>query len=130
MLGVREQEIYGSHTLNDIRNLCASEAEKRGVEVDFRQSNAEEEIVGWIQDARTTHSGIIINAAAYTHSSIAIMDALLAVGLPVVEVHLSNIFKREDFRHKSYISPASVGIICGFGATGYKLALQAITDVV
>lgn len=130
MLGAREPEIYGKHTLEDIKKLCDKEAARLSMAVDFRQSNAEDEIIGWIQSAKNEFAGIIINAAGYTHTSIAIMDALLGTGLPVIEVHLSNIFKREEFRHKSYISPASKGVICGFGATSYRLALEAMTELV
>lgn len=125
LLGTREPEIYGSTTLDDIRQIAEKRAEELGLEVDFRQSNTEGEIVDWIQSARTTAAAIVINAGAYTHTSIAILDALLACGLPVVEVHLSNIYRREEFRHHSYISKAATGVICGFGAQGYSLALEA-----
>lgn len=126
MLGTREPEIYGSETLADIEARCRSRAETLGVEVDFRQSNIEGELVGWIQDARTSASGIIINAAAYTHTSLALLDALNACDMPIVEVHLSNIHQRESFRHKSYIARAADGMICGLGSLGYELALEAV----
>ncbi len=126
MLGTREPEIYGSETLADIEARCRSRAETLGVEVDFRQSNIEGELVGWIQDARTSASGIIINAAAYTHTSVALLDALNACDMPIVEVHLSNIHQRESFRHKSYIARAADGMICGLGSLGYELALEAV----
>ncbi|MFC7050767.1 type II 3-dehydroquinate dehydratase [Emcibacter nanhaiensis] len=129
MLGTREPEIYGTETLSDIEEKCKIHAGELGMTVTFRQSNTEGEIVNWIQEARGTAQAIIINAGAYTHTSVALMDALLAVGLPVIEVHLSNIFKREEFRHHSYISPASVGVICGFGSRGYLLALDALADI-
>lgn len=124
LLGTRQPEVYGATTLEDIKNICLAEAKNIGYEIEFKQSNNEGELVSWIQDAKE-YSAIIINAAAYTHTSVAIMDALLAQKTPVIEVHLSNIFKREEFRHKSFISPASVGIISGFGADSYRLAIQA-----
>ncbi|WP_321391046.1 type II 3-dehydroquinate dehydratase [Emcibacter sp.] len=130
LLGTREPEIYGKETLSDIEAKCRKHAANLDMSVTFRQSNAEGEIVDWIHEARTTARAIIINAGAYTHTSVALMDALLAVGLPVIEVHLSNIFKREEFRHHSYISPAAVGVICGFGSRGYLLALDALADII
>ena len=130
MLGTREPEIYGYDTLADIALLCDEEAARLSLATDFRQSNHEGEIITWIQETRGYVSGIIINPGAYSHTSIAIMDALLAVTVPVVEVHLSNIFKREAFRHHSYISAASKGVICGLGSTGYCLALQAIAQLI
>lgn len=126
LLGTREPEIYGTDTLDSIRVEVENRACERGLKADFRQSNAEHELVGWIQGARGTAQGIIINAGAYTHTSVAILDALQAVGLPVIEVHLSNIFRREDFRHHSYISKAAVGLVCGFGAQSYVLAIDAM----
>ena len=129
LLGTREPEIYGSDTLSDIENNLATHAEKLGYAIDFRQSNSEGELVDWIQAAPGTKSAIIINAGAYSHTSVAILDALLTVGLPVIEVHLSNLFKREKFRHHSYITPASKGLICGFGGTGYILALDALHSI-
>lgn len=130
MLGVREPEIYGRDTLGDIEAACGERAEALGLAVDFRQSNAEGEIVGWVQEARAQHDGIIINAGAYSHTSIAILDALQTAGLPVVEVHLSNVFRRESFRHHSYISLAATGVICGLGAHGYLLALEAMARLI
>jgi 3-dehydroquinate dehydratase-2 len=129
LLGTREPEIYGRTTLDDIRGLAEARAKSLGLAADFRQSNDEGELVSWIQGARDTASAIIINAAAYTHTSVAILDALLACGLPVIEVHLSNIFKREEFRHHSYVSRASTGVICGFGAQGYELAIDAMAKI-
>ena len=129
MLGMREPETYGYETLADIEALCENDAASLALDIDFRQSNTEGEIVTWIQEARNEANGIIINPAAYTHTSVAIMDALLAVELPTIEVHLSNIYKREAFRHHSYISRASVGVICGFGGTGYALALRAMAQL-
>lgn len=126
MLGMREPDVYGYETLADISAMCDAEAINLDLSIDFRQSNTEGQIITWIQDARDSFQGIIINPAAFTHTSIAIMDALLAVGLPVVEVHLSNIHKREAFRHQSYVSLMAKGVICGFGSHGYVLALQAM----
>jgi len=129
MLGTREPEIYGSTTLEDIEKMTRTHAKELGVEVDFFQSNLEGEMVDAIQSTRGHFDGIILNAAAYTHTSIALMDALKATGVPTIEVHLSNIFTREPFRHHSYISPAAAGVICGFGAKGYVLALDALCDI-
>jgi 3-dehydroquinate dehydratase II len=130
MLGVREPQIYGSMTLDDLEAACHERAEQAGLTIDFRQSNHEGELVTWIQQARTEHDGIVINAGAYTHTSVAIMDALILSELPVIEVHLSNIFKREPIRHHSYISPVAKGMICGFGPHGYLLALDAIANII
>lgn len=125
MLGQREPEIYGSVTLTDIEKACEEEAEKLSLEVNFLQSNHEGEMVTWIQEAETKSSGIIINAGAYTHTSVAILDALKMVSVPIIEIHLSNIFAREEFRHHSYISAIAKGVICGFGKDSYLLALQS-----
>ena len=130
LLGTREPHVYGTETLDDIESACQEAAADLGLAVDFRQSNHEGELVTWIQEARGEHDAILLNAGAYTHTSIAILDALQAVGLPVVEVHLSNIFRREAFRHHSYVSTAARGVICGFGSHGYILALQAIARLV
>lgn len=128
LLGQREPEVYGNATLDDVRERVAARAAQHGLEVDFRQSNTEGEIVDWIQEARTAASGVIINAGAYTHTSVAILDALLATEIPCVEVHLSNIFQREEFRHHSYISTACIGVICGFGVKSYELAVEALAE--
>lgn len=128
LLGTREPEIYGSQTLDDIRKSMEAQAKNLGIAIDFRQSNLEGELVDWIQEARTTAAGIIINAAAFTHTSIAIVDALKASDLPSIEVHLSNIYQREPFRHHSYISPIALGVICGLGAKGYEFALSALAE--
>jgi len=125
MLGTRQPEIYGSDTLDDIQERCEAVAESIGLEVEFKQSNSEGEIIDLIHKAKTDYAGLIINAAGYTHTSVAIFDALLLLEIPVVEVHISNIYKREDFRHKSLVSPAATGIICGFGVKGYELALKS-----
>lgn len=129
MLGVREPAVYGSETLDDIRHRTEARAQSLGLTVDFRQSNAEGDLVDWIQEAREKADGIILNAGAYTHTSVAILDALTAAERPVIELHLSNVFRREDFRHRSYVSPASQGLICGFGAKGYELAVEAMADL-
>ena len=128
MLGTREPGIYGSQTLRDIEKLCQQVGESLGFGVDFRQSNHEGELVTWIQDARKTADAIIINPAAYSHTSVAIQDALKVFDGPVVEVHLSNIHQREPFRHHSYVSAVATGVICGFGATGYSLAFHALAE--
>ncbi|MGE0611096.1 MAG: type II 3-dehydroquinate dehydratase [Hyphomicrobiales bacterium] len=126
LLGTRETDIYGKQTLDDIARLAAARARTHGLTVDFRQSNDEGELVDWIQEARQKGSALVVNAGAYTHTSVAILDALLAADIPCVEVHLSNIFRREEFRHQSYVSRAAIGIICGFGAKGYELAIDAL----
>jgi 3-dehydroquinate dehydratase-2 len=128
LLGQRQPEIYGRETLADIGGRLGRRAAELGVEIEFRQTNHEGELVEWIQEARVQGSAIIINAGAYTHTSVALLDALTASDLPVIEVHLSNIYKREPFRHKSYISPAALGIICGLGPKGYELALDALAE--
>lgn len=130
MLGLRQPEVYGRTTLDDVEQLCAQAAERLDVGIDFRQTNAEGELVSWIHECREMARGIIINPAAFTHTSIALLDALLAVDLPVIEVHISNIHRREAFRHVSYVSKAAVGVICGLGVQGYTLALQAMTDII
>ena len=129
LLGSREPEIYGRETLADIEAIAAKKAESLGLAIDFRQSNSEGEIVGWIQQAPGRAAGLIVNAGALTHTSIAVLDALLACGLPVVEVHLSNIHRREEFRQRSYVSQAAEGMICGFGGHGYELALEAMARI-
>lgn len=126
MLGKREPEIYGKKTLDDVKFECEEFSSSLGIMCDFRQSNVEGEIVGWIQEAGNSFAGIIINAGAYTHTSVAIRDALLIINVPIVEVHISNIFKREDFRHHSFISDIAQGMICGLGTQGYTLAIRAI----
>jgi 3-dehydroquinate dehydratase-2 len=130
LLGTREPEVYGKETLDDLRQRCERKAKSLGLAVDFRQSNLEGELVTWIQEARTEASGVIVNAGAFTHTSIAMLDALLACPVPSVEVHLSNIFTREPFRHRSYISKAAKGVICGFGGLGYELAIEALAAAI
>jgi 3-dehydroquinate dehydratase-2 len=128
MLGTREPATYGSETLADIESHCRTEAGKLGLTVEFKQSNHEGELVTWIQQALGTFEAIVINPAAYSHTSVAIHDALRAVALPVIEVHLSNIHARETFRHHSYVSAVATGVICGLGAAGYRLALHALAE--
>lgn len=129
LLGQREPEVYGRTTLADIEALVRNRAEQLRVEVEFRQSNLEGELVAWVQEAKGKFDSIVLNAAAYTHTSIALRDAISAVGLPVVEIHLSNIHAREEFRHKSVIAPVCRGQICGFGAFSYVLGLEAAISV-
>ena len=130
LLGVRDPSIYGRDTLGDIEERCTVRAASLGLEIDFRQSNHEGQLVDWIQEARESADGIILNAGALTHTSVAVLDALSAAGLPIIEVHLSNIFRRESFRHHSYVSLAANGVICGLGAQGYELALDAIARLI
>jgi 3-dehydroquinate dehydratase II len=129
LLGVRQPHIYGHETLADIENRLRVRARSQELAIDMRQSNHEGELVTWIQEARTTCAGIIINPAAYTHTSVALLDALLACELPVIELHLSNPHKREEFRHRSFATLAAKGVIAGFGAHGYELALEAMAKL-
>jgi 3-dehydroquinate dehydratase II len=127
LLGAREPEKYGTSTLADVEALCRDAAGRHGYAVEFRQSNREGELVDWIQQAgRERAAGIVLNAAAYTHTSVAILDAIAAVGVPTVEVHVTNIHAREPFRHKSYVSMAAKGLVCGFGIHGYALAIDGL----
>lgn len=125
LLGSREPEIYGRQTLADVEAACRRKAQTLGLAIDFRQSNSEGRLVDWIQEARGTQNALIINAGAYSHTSIAILDALASIDIPILEVHLSNIFRREDFRHVSFVSKAARGMICGLGSLGYELAIEA-----
>jgi 3-dehydroquinate dehydratase-2 len=129
MLGMREPAVYGSATLADIEAACVRHGEDIGLAVTCRQSNHEGELVTWIQEARGSQDGIVLNAGAYTHTSIAIPDALAAAEVPFIELHLSNVFAREEFRHHSWLSPLAKGVICGFGAKGYSLALDAMAEI-
>jgi len=129
-LGSRQPEIYGHETLADIEAKCHEKAKNLGISVDCVQSNHEGEIVDAIQKAGKDFAGLLINGGAYTHTSIAIMDALLSIKIPVIEVHLSNPLRRDEFRHVSYIGKAATGSICGFGSNSYTLALDAIADLV
>jgi 3-dehydroquinate dehydratase-2 len=126
MLGKRQPKIYGRETLADVEKACRAEAGRLGLAIEFAQSNHEGVLVDLIQAARDKNCAIVINAGAYTHTSVALLDALSAAELPTVEVHISNIYKRESFRHHSYISPAAVGVIAGLGTQGYLVALQAL----
>ena len=128
LLGTRQPEVYGSTTLADIEAMCKAKADAAGLTLAFEQSNHEGVMIDLIHAAKGTHDGIILNAGAYTHTSIALMDAIASVDLPTIELHLSNVHAREDFRHKSYIAKVAVGIICGFGAQGYLLGIDALQD--
>ncbi len=128
LLGTREPEVYGHATLADIETSVRRRAKELGVEVEFRQTNMEGELVTWIQKAKGQFEGMVVNAAAYTHTSVALRDAIAAVGVPTVEVHLSNVHAREKFRHKSLIAPVCKGQIAGFGAFSYILALEALVN--
>ena len=125
LLGTRQPEIYGKITLAQIEKKVRALAQELGVQVDFRQSNSEGELVTWVQQAAGKFAAIVINPAAYTHTSLALRDALSAVGIPTIEIHLSNIYKREQFRHHSFIAEVAVGQIAGFGADSYLLGLRA-----
>src|SRR5215510_13068897 len=128
LLGTREQSIYGATSLDGVDTAISKLAEELAIEVDIRQSNSEGELVSWIQEARSGYQGIVINPAGYTHTSIAIRDALAAVDLPTIEVHLSNVHQREEFRHRSYIAGVAMGQIAGLGPTSYLLALRGLHD--
>lgn len=125
LLGTRQPEVYGRTTLEDVRRLCEAEGARHGMAIAFAQSNHEGVLIDAIHGARGVHAGIVLNAGAYTHTSVAVMDAISSAAVPLIEVHLSNIHAREAFRHKSYIAPVALGQICGFGAVGYALAIQA-----
>ena len=129
LLGEREKEKYGSVSLKDIEKDCLNYAKKNNIELSFVQSNVEGELVSLIQNSRDKYSGIIINAAGYTHTSISILDALMVLKIPIIELHITNIYNREEFRHKSLISKAATGIICGFGIKGYVMALEAMKNI-
>lgn len=129
MLGTREPAIYGSETLADIEKASRAHAKGLGLGLEFRQSNIEGVLIDWVQEAGKAGSGLIINPGGYTHTSVALRDAIAAVSIPVIELHLSNIFAREPFRHHSYVSPVAKGVICGFGPAGYTLALDAIAPL-
>jgi 3-dehydroquinate dehydratase II len=130
LLGLREPNVYGNETLVDLESRCAAKAKALGFAVVFRQTNTEGELIDWIHEAQAKGSGIIINGAAYTHTSVALHDALKGVNMPTIEVHLSNIYKREPFRHHSYISPVAHGVICGFGGQSYELALDGLASII
>ncbi len=128
LLGQREPEIYGHETLSDIEALCKKRCKDNGADLVFSQSNDEGKLVDFIQQSRTSADGVIINAGAYTHTSIALHDALKSLECPIIEVHLSNIFARESFRHHSYISPLAKAVICGLGSRGYLVAIDALSE--
>jgi 3-dehydroquinate dehydratase-2 len=130
LLGSREPEIYGHTTLADIEAETKKRAQALGLAVDFRQSNHEGQLVDWVQEARGAASAVVLNAGAYTHTSVALHDALKAVEVPIIEVHISNPYKREPFRHTSYVSPVATGVICGVGAQGYSLAIEAVAQLI
>lgn len=129
LLGLRQPHLYGRTTLDDVEALCAETGERLGLAIDFRQTNGEGELISWVQECRQRAAGIIINPAGYSHTSVALMDALLAVEIPVIEVHVTNIHRREEFRHHSYVSKAAVGVIAGLGVRGYALALTAMAEL-
>jgi 3-dehydroquinate dehydratase II len=129
LLGTREPHIYGSTTLAEVEEMCRRRAEKRGLTIVFRQSNSEAEIIDWIQGGINSAEGIIINPAAFTHTSVAILDALSMVKHPIIELHISNPHKREAFRHHSYVTLAATAVICGLGVNGYPLAVDAMADL-
>jgi 3-dehydroquinate dehydratase-2 len=126
LLGKRQPEIYGRETLADVETNCLNEASKLGLDIRFHQSNREYEIIDWIHEARETAAGIVMNPAAFTHTSVAILDALKTFEGPIIEVHISNVHQREVFRHRSYVSLAATGVIAGLGTQGYTLALQRL----
>lgn len=130
LLGKRQPEVYGTATLADVEQITRARAKDLGLEIEFRQSNHEGVLVDWIQEAREKASALIVNAAGYTHTSVALLDSLQAAELPVIEVHLSNIFRRDAFRQHSYISLGANGVICGLGAKGYELAIEAIAELI
>lgn len=130
LLGEREPATYGTGTLADLETLCRETGRDLGLDVDCRQSNLEGELVTWVQEARSSARALVVNAGAYTHTSVALLDALRAFEGPVVEVHLSNVFAREPFRHRSYVSLRADGVLCGAGPDGYALALEAVAPLV
>lgn len=129
MLGLRQPEIYGKATIGDVERLCIDTANRLGWAIEFRQTNSEGELVTWVQQCRGHASGIVINPAGYTTTSIALLDALLASEVPTIEVHITNIHRREEFRQHSFVSKAAVGVICGLGIRGYALALEAMAEI-
>ena len=130
LLGVREPHIYGSTTLDQVKVMCTARAATHGLEVDFRQSNHEGVLIDWVQAARTAASAVVINPGGYSHTSIALLDAIKAAELPVIELHLSNPAARESYRRHSYVSEAATGVIMGFGASGYELAMDAAARLI
>lgn len=129
LLGTRQPHIYGAETLADVERRCLEAAAALGLEIEFRQSNAEHQLIDWLHEARTRIDGVVINPAAYTHTSVALADALAAIDKPVIEVHISNVHRREAFRHHSYVSLVAHGVICGCGTEGYVFALQRLATL-
>ena len=130
LLGTRQPDIYGADTLADVEARCRKAADALRLSIEFRQSNAEHQLIDWIHEARETAGGIVINPAAFTHTSVAILDALNTCEFPIIEVHISNVHKREEFRHHSYVSLVASGVIAGFGTQGYPLALQRLARLI
>ncbi|MFD2238767.1 type II 3-dehydroquinate dehydratase [Aureimonas populi] len=130
LLGQRQPHIYGQETLADVEAQCREVGEAEGLSIEFRQSNREYEIIDWIHEARTVAAGIVINPAAFTHTSVAILDALSACDFPIIEVHISNVHRREPFRHHSYVSGVAAGVIAGFGTQGYVFAIQRLARLI
>lgn len=130
MLGIREPEIYGTKTLSDLEAFCYAEGKKQSLQIDFRQSNFEGELIGWIHEALNKFDGILINPAGLGHTSVALLDALSCVDIPKVEVHLTNIHKRDSFRQNSFTAKSCNGVICGFGINSYKLGLSALKEII
>ena len=128
LLGTRQPEVYGDTTLADVESACLKKAEALGIDIEFKQSNHEGVLIDWIHEARQSMQGIVINPGAYTHTSIAIMDAIGSVELPVAEVHISNVHKREEFRHISYVSKVALGVIAGFGTYGYEMGIEGLVN--
>jgi len=126
LLGAREPHLYGHATLDEIRRRCEARAHVHGREIDFRQTNHEGKLIDWVQEARTAGDGLVVNPAGYGHTSVALLDALRTLEIPIIECHLSNPAAREAFRHHSYVSLVATGVICGLGPTGYELAIEAI----
>jgi 3-dehydroquinate dehydratase II len=130
LLGSRQPEIYGHETLADVGTECRRTGENLGLEIEFRQTNAEYQLIDWIHEARGRAAGMVINPAAFSHTSVAVLDALNTCEFPILEVHISNIHKREEFRHHSFVSRVAAGVICGFGTQGYFLAIQHLARLV
>ena len=130
LLGEREKEKYGNTTLKQIEKDCKNFGRKKNIQIAFKQSNIEGKIINYIQDSRKKFDGLIVNAAGYTHTSIAIRDALMILKIPIIELHITNIYNREKFRHKSLLSKAARGVICGFGTKGYVLALEGLKKII
>ena len=130
LLGAREPQTYGRATLKDVEKLCHDAAKRHGLDIEFRQSNHEGQLIDWIQEAGVKQAaGVVLNAGGFTHTSVAIRDAVAAIAVPTIEVHISNIYAREEFRHCSHISPVAKGMLCGFGVAGYALAIEGLAAI-